>query len=259
VTAPEGEKLQKVLARAGLGSRRSCEGLIASERVRVNGDLATLGRRVDVDTDVVEVDGSRIPVRPGLVYYLCNKPAGTVTTAADTHARPTVVDLVPDEPRVFPVGRLDLDTTGLLILTNDGELTQALTHPGHGVAKTYLAEVDGVPRPSALRLLCRGVDLEDGRTAPARARIIQKRSDSAALEIVLHEGRKRQVRRMCDAVGHPVKRLVRTRIGDLADPGLGPGEWRELSDAEVRSLYAVAGLPPVGTSETTGGDEGTDG
>lgn len=256
MSAPDGEKLQKVLARSGLGSRRTCEQFIAAGRVFVNGETATVGRRVDVETDHIAFDGSPIPVRPGLVHYLCNKPVGTVTTVTDTHDRPTVVDLLPVEPRVFPVGRLDIDTSGLMVLTNDGELTQTLTHPSHGVAKTYLAEVEGVPGPDALRRLSEGVDLDDGRTAPADARVIQSRTDTTALELVLNEGRNRQVRRMCDAVGHPVLRLVRTRIGNLADPGLAPGEWRELTESEVRGLYAAAGAAE-GTN-ARGGEE-TDG
>jgi 23S rRNA pseudouridine2605 synthase len=233
---PEGERLQKVLARAGFGSRRTCEELIAEGRVRVNGEVADLGRRVDAGRDRVEVDGAAVGVRPGQVYYLLNKPRGVVTTAADTHGRPTVVDLVPGEPRVFPVGRLDADTEGLLLLTNDGELTHRLTHPSFGVEKEYLAEVVGTPSPAAVRRLREGVDLEDGRTAPARVAVVPPRG----LRIVVHEGRNRQVRRMCEAVGHPVVRLVRTRIGPLADRDLAPGEWRELSIAEVRGLDAAA-------------------
>ena len=230
-----GERLQKVLARTGFGSRRTCEELIAAGRVTVNGKVAPLGQRVDVDHDRVEVDGIAVGVRPDRVYYLLNKPRDVVTTAADTHGRPTVVDLVPAEPRVFPVGRLDADTEGLLLLTNDGELTHRLTHPSFGVDKEYLAEVERSPSPSAVRRLREGVDLDDGRTAPARVAVVAPR----ALRIVIHEGRNRQVRRMCDAVGHPVVRLVRTRIGPLVDRDLGPGEWRALSMSEVRALEAA--------------------
>ena len=238
--APEGERLQKVLARTGFGSRRTCEDLIAEGRVRVNGEVADLGRRVDVEHDRVEVDGATVGVRAGQVYYLLNKPRGVVTTAADTHGRPTVVDLVPPDPRVFPVGRLDADTEGLLLLTNDGELTHRLTHPSFGVEKEYLAEVVGTPSPAAVRRLREGVDLEDGRTAPAKVAAVPPRG----LRIVIHEGRNRQVRRMCEAVGHPVVRLVRSRIGPLADRDLPPGEWRELSIAEVRALDAAAERRP---------------
>ena len=237
--AGPGERLQKVLARAGLGSRRACEELIVEGRVRVNGEPAVLGRRVDVDRDRVEVDGVPVAVQPGLVYYLLNKPAGVVTTASDPEGRPAVVDLVPPEPRVFPVGRLDAATEGLLLLTNDGELAHRLAHPSFGVEKEYLAEVEGAPSPGAVRRLRERVTLEDGPTAPARVSLVPPN----ALRISIHEGRKRQVRRMCEAVGHPVTRLVRTRIGPLAERGLRPGQWRELSVAEVRSLEAAAGGP----------------
>ena len=230
--ADEGDRLQKVLARAGLASRRVCEDLIAEGRVTVNGEVAELGRRVDPAVDVIEVDGGLVPVAPGLVYYLLNKPVGVVTTAADTHGRPTVVELVPEAPRVFPVGRLDADTEGLLLLTNDGELTHRLTHPSFGVEKEYLAAVEGDPPPAALRRLREGVELEDGMTSPAKV----ARLDAGLLRIVIHEGRNRQVRRMCEAVGHPVTRLVRSRIGTLADRKLRPGEWRELTPDEVRAL-----------------------
>ena len=233
---PEGERLQKVLAAAGLGSRRACEILIEEERVTVNGEVAVLGRRVDPEIDRVEVDGLRVPVRPGLVTYLLNKPKGVVTTASDPQGRPTVVQLVPAEPRIFPVGRLDTDTEGLLLLTNDGDLAHRLTHPSFGVEKEYLAQVDGSPTPAVLRRLREGVDLEDGRTAPARATLVAP----GVIGLVIHEGRNRQVRRMCEAVGHPVGRLVRTRIGPLAERRLKPGEWRPLDLEEVRALEAAA-------------------
>lgn len=233
----EGIRLQKVLADAGIGSRRANEELIAAGRVTVNGDVARLGRRVDPEADAIEVDGVLVPTRAGLVYYLLNKPTRVVSTADDPEGRPTVVDLVPAEPRVYPVGRLDWDTEGLMILTNDGDLTHRLTHPSFGVEKEYLAEVEGVPSRSALRTLREGVDLEDGRTAPARVAAAPGNGDVSALMIVIHEGRNRQVRRMCEAVGHPVRRLVRTRIGPLVDRRLGPGEWRTLTSTEVRGLY----------------------
>ena len=230
--AQAGERLQKVLAAVGLGSRRACEELIAEGRVTVDGEVAELGRRVDPDRARVEVDGVPISVRPGLVHYLLNKPAGVVTTASDPQGRPTVLDLVPPEPRVFPVGRLDAATEGLLLLTNDGDLAHRLTHPSFGVEKEYLAEVETAPTRGELRRLREGVDLEDGRTAPARVTLVPPR----AVRLVIHEGRNRQVRRMLDAVGHPVRRLVRTRIGPLTDRRLKPGEWRPLTPAEVRSL-----------------------
>jgi len=236
-----GERLQKVLAQAGLGSRRACEELIAAGRVTVNGDVATLGTRADPDLDAIEVDGARIGVRQGLVHYVLNKPAGVVTTASDPQGRPTVVGLVPAEPRVYPVGRLDADTEGLLVLTNDGELANRLTHPSFGVDKEYLADVTGTPSRGALRRLREGVDLDDGPTAPARVSLVGDHT----VRITIHEGRNRQVRRMCEAVGHPVRRLVRVRIGPLADRRLPPGEWRPLTQAEVRALErAAAGVRP---------------
>jgi 23S rRNA pseudouridine2605 synthase len=236
-----GERLQKVLAQAGLGSRRACEELIAAGRVTVNGEVATLGSRADPEVDAIEVDGARIGVRQGLVHYLLNKPASVVTTASDPQGRPTVVGLVPAEPRVYPVGRLDADTEGLLVLTNDGDLAHRLTHPTFGIDKEYLADVTGTPSRGALRRLREGVDLEDGPTAPARVSLVGDHT----LRITIHEGRNRQVRRMCEAVGHPVRRLVRVRIGPLADRRLPPGEWRPLTQAEVRALErAAAGVRP---------------
>ncbi len=232
-----GERLQKVLARAGFGSRRACEELISAGRVRVNGEVAELGRRVDVEADRVEVDGQPVGVLPGLVHYVLNKPSGYVTTARDPEGRPTVLQLLPAEPRVFSVGRLDYESEGLLICTNDGDLAQLLAHPSHGVEKEYVVEVRGDPSPQAIRRLREGVVLEDGRTAPAKV----SRRGPGVLRIVIHEGRNRQVRRMCEAVGHPVLRLVRTRIGPLRDQQLAPGRWRLLSPAEVRALAAAAG------------------
>lgn len=237
----DGERLQKVLARLGFGSRRACEELIADRRVTVGGEVAVLGRRVDVDADEVAVDGSVVGIRPGLVHYLLNKPTGVITTADDPQGRPTVVAIVPSEPRVFPVGRLDADTEGLLLLTNDGALTHRLTHPSFGVEKEYLVSVKGEPSRAELRRLREGVELDDGITAPARVTAV----DDHLLRITIHEGRNRQVRRMCEAVDHPVVRLVRTRIGPLVDHKLKPGEWRELTREEVRSLEIAVG----GTSE----------
>lgn len=233
-------RLQKLLARAGIASRRVVEELIEQGRVRVNGEVAVLGQRADPDVDAVEVDGVLVGVRPDTVWYLLNKPAGVVTTASDPQGRPTVVQLVPGEPRVFPVGRLDADTEGLLLLTNDGEVTHRLTHPSHGVEKEYLAHVEGTPSRGALRRLREGVDLEDGRTAPAKASLVAP----DVVRLAIHEGRNRQVRRMCEAIGHPVRRLVRVRIGPLADDRLGPGEWRPLRQDEVRDLERAAGPAP---------------
>ena len=233
---PGGERLQKVLARLGLGSRRACEELIAAGRVSVNGERATLGRRVDVTSDTVALDGVALSVAPGLVHYLVHKPAGVITTARDTHGRPTVLSLVPAVPRVFPVGRLDADSEGLLIVTNDGDLAQRLSHPSFGVDKEYLVETHGRPTPGALASLRRGVALDDGVTAPATVGVL----GPGLLRIVIHEGRNRQVRRMCAAVGFPVRRLVRTRIGPVRDRALAPGQWRALRPAEIRALSRAA-------------------
>jgi 23S rRNA pseudouridine2605 synthase len=235
LASDDGERLQKVLARTGWGSRRECEILIEDGRVKVNNEVAVLGRRVKTATDKVEVDGVTIGVAPGLVYYLLNKPVDVITTAKDTHGRQTVIELVPLEPRVFPVGRLDAETEGLLILTNDGELGHRLTHPSFGIEKEYLAHVDcssnGVSE-SALKKLRDGIELDDGITSPAEVGQLQP----GVLRIVIHEGRNRQIRRMCDAVGHPVERLVRVRVGPLIDRTLAPGKWRHLTTAEVVSL-----------------------
>ena len=232
----DGERLQKVLARRGLGSRRECDALVSAGRVTVNGEVAVAGRRIDPDRDLVAVDGVPLAVRPEVVLYLLNKPAGVVSTASDPHGRTTVVDLVPPEPRVFPVGRLDADTEGLLLLTNDGDLAFRLTHPSMGVEKAYLAKVEGTPSPAALRSLREGVELDDGLTSPARVAL----TPPDLLRLVIHEGRNRQVRRMCEAVGHPVLRLARFRIGPLADPTLRPGMWRPLTPAEIRALEQAA-------------------
>jgi len=239
------ERLQRTLARVGFGSRRICEELIAEGRVTVNGRVAELGRKVDPEKDQVAVDGVEVGIRPDLVYYLLNKPAGVISTASDPQGRPTVVAMVPAEPRVFPVGRLDVETEGLLLLTNDGELTFRLTHPSFTVGKEYLAWVDGAPSRGALRQLREGVQLEDGVTAPARVATIQP----DLLRITIHEGRNRQIRRMCEAVGHPVKRLVRVRIGPLSDSTLAPGAWRPLTLEEVRSLSATTKTEPPSRRE----------
>ena len=195
-----------------------------------------LGQRVRPNEARVAVDGVTVPTAADLVYYLLNKPDGVITSASDPEGRPTVVELVPAEPRVFPVGRLDMATEGLLVLTNDGDLAFALSHPSHGVDKEYLVELDGEPSAGALRRLRQGVELDGGTTAPAKVGVVSP----GVIRIVIHEGRNRQVRRMCEAVGHGVRRLVRTRIGPVADSSLAPGNWRELTTAEVRSLAVAA-------------------
>ena len=233
-------RLNAYLARAGIASRRQADELISAGRVRVNGEPGQLNTVVG-SRDVVEVDGRRVaPQR--LAYVLLHKPAGVVTTARDPHGRPTVVELVGRPERVVPVGRLDADTTGALLLTNDGRLAHRLAHPRYGVPKVYEAEVEGSPREEALAALRVGVGLDDGRTAPAGVRVLRRRAESTLLELTLHEGRKHQVKRMCAAVGHPVRRLHRSRYAGLEVGRLGPGEWRELTRAEVAALRRVAGL-----------------
>jgi 23S rRNA pseudouridine2605 synthase len=238
---PRGERLQKALARAGVGSRRAVEELIVAGRVRVNGAPAVLGRRVDVHKDKVEVDGSLVPLDPELVYYLLNKPEGVVSTAADPEGRETVVDLVDASVRVWPVGRLDVASEGALVLTNDGELTLRLTHPRYEVPKSYLVEVAGAMGGRARRQLARGVALDDGTTRPASFEVVDTGARGSVVEITISEGRNKQVRRMMEAVGHPVRRLVRTSIGPLKLGRLKPGTARRLSPAEVRALYAATG------------------
>ena len=229
------ERLQKVLARVGMGSRRVCEKLIVEQRVTVNGEFAELGEKVDPETAEIEVDGLKIGVRQDLVYYLLNKPVGVIATSKDPQERSTVVDLVPAHPRVFPVGRLDADTEGLILLTNDGDLTHYLTHPSFGVEKEYLVQVDVKPSRNAIRELRQGVELDDGITAPAKVSLV----DEKLIKIVIHEGRNRQVRRMCESVGHPVKRLIRSRIGPIVDTSLRPGSFRELTNQELKSIREI--------------------
>ncbi len=234
----EGERLQKTLARAGYGSRRACEILISEGRVTIDGRVAELGNRVHPDRQVICVDGAMAPTVHNTVYYLLNKPDGVVTTASDPQGRTTVLDLVESSVRIFPVGRLDMNTEGLLILTNDGRLAHLLTHPSSGIAKEYLVRVEGDPSPAAIRRLREGVELDDGVTSPAQV----SRVSEGLLRIVIHEGRNRQVRRMCNAVGHDVTRLVRTRIGPIQDATLSPGSSRQLSLAEVRRLMEAVGM-----------------
>jgi 23S rRNA pseudouridine2605 synthase len=223
-------RLNAYLARAGVASRRGADELIKAGRVRVNGAPGQLNTFVEA-RDVVELDGQMIEPQQ-LAYVLLHKPAGVVTTASDPHGRPTVVDLVRHDARVVPVGRLDADTTGALLLTNDGPLAHRLAHPRYGVEKVYEADVEGRPAADAVRRLAEGVELDDGRTAPAKVR----RLGPSRLELTLHEGRKHQVKRMCEAVGHPVRQLHRSRYADLELAGLAPGEWRELSPEEVAAL-----------------------
>jgi len=223
-------RLNAFLARAGVASRRKADDLVKEGRVTVNGEPGRLNTVVGAH-DVVAVDGKEV-ARQQLAYVLLHKPRGVVTTASDPQGRPTVVDLVAREARVVPVGRLDIDTTGALLLTNDGPLAHRLSHPRYGIEKVYEVEVEAEPDAGALRRLAEGVELEDGVTAPARVRLLGPRR----LELVLHEGRNRQVKRMCAAVGYPVVRLHRSRYAGLALGGLRPGQWRELEPDEVQAL-----------------------
>jgi 23S rRNA pseudouridine2605 synthase len=229
-------RLNAHLARAGIASRRGADELIKAGRVTVNGVRGELNTVVQA-TDAVLVDGREVG-RQALRHVLLNKPRGTITTARDPEGRPTVVDLVKGDVRVVPVGRLDRDTTGVLLLTNDGPLAHRLAHPRYGIEKTYVAEVQGEPSDETLTRLATGVELEDGPTAPARVR----RLGPSRVELVLHEGRNRQVRRMFEAVGHPVERLRRSRYAGLGPGRLKPGDWRELTRDEVRRLRRSVGL-----------------
>jgi 23S rRNA pseudouridine2605 synthase len=228
-------RLNAYLARAGIASRRGSDDLIKAGRVRVNDAPGELNTYVHAG-DRVEVDGQPVTAQ-SLRYVLLHKPAGAVTTARDPHGRPTVVDLVEEIPeRVVPVGRLDADTTGALLLTNDGPLAHRLAHPRYGVEKVYEVDVEGEPDEAALQQLAAGVELDDGRTAPAKVR----RLGPAKLELTLHEGRKHQVKRMCEAVGHPVVRLHRSRYAGLTLERLEPGRWRELDPTEVKELRSYS-------------------
>lgn len=233
------ERLQRILARAGYGSRRACEELIVEGRVTLNGTLATLGDRADPVEDEVRVDGLEVNLDPNVKYYALHKPAGVVTTMRDPQGRPDIRGFLPEGPRVFPVGRLDRDTEGLLLLTNDGDLANALTHPRFGVEKEYLAEVEGVPTPKHIGQLRRGVELEDGDALAKSARVAGRSGDRGAVRLVMTEGRKREVRRLLAAVGLPVTRLVRVRVGPIRLGGLPPGERRELTHDEVVALRRV--------------------
>lgn len=238
------ERLHKVMARAGVASRRRCEEMIAAGMVKVNGKVITgPGTKVDPARDKIQVGGETISLSPPRYYILMYKPRGYVTTLSDERGRKKVTDLLKGVTgRVYPVGRLDYDSEGLLLLTNDGDLTYALTHPKHRIPKTYLVRVAGVPGPEKLEKMAGGLVLADGPTAPARVRLAGLREGNALLEITIYEGRNRQVRRMCEHIGHPVLRLVRTRLANLTIGGLRPGQFRHLTGKEVEKLKELAGL-----------------
>jgi 23S rRNA pseudouridine2605 synthase len=238
-----GERLQKVLAAAGLGSRRACEEIIGAGRVSVNRSIVLVqGTRIDPVFDLVEVDGIRLDTQVEPRYFLLNKPPGYLTTLDDPHGRPTILDLFKEEGRFFPVGRLDLESRGLLLITNNGFIAHRVTHPSFGVDKTYMVRVKGKVAPGVLKRLREGVDLEEGRTSPARVKVVGREGDSTVLEFVIHQGWKRQIRRMCDAVGLRVTDLMRTRLGPLSLERLPEGEWREMSPSEVGALFKALGL-----------------
>jgi pseudouridine synthase len=241
---PGGIRLQKVLAAAGVGSRRYCEEMIGAGRVEVDGEIVRrFGARVDPQTQVIRVDGRRIPAREDLVYLALNKPAGVLTSMSDPRGRPTIADYLGDRgERLFHVGRLDYDTEGLMLLTNDGELAHRLAHPSYGVLKTYLADVAGPLSRDLGRRLMTGVELDDGLATADRFRVVERAGQRALVEITLHEGRKHIVRRMLAEAGHPVSRLVRTQVGPVALGPLKPGTTRRLTTREIGELYAAVGL-----------------
>jgi 23S rRNA pseudouridine2605 synthase len=238
------ERLQKVMAAAGIASRRASELLISAGRVTVNGQVASLGDRVDAESDVVEVDGERVIVDTTLRYLMLNKPQGFVSTTSDPEGRPTVMDLVNLDERLYPVGRLDQDTEGLLLLTNDGELANRLLHPSYGVERSYLALVPGPVRREMMRRLDEGIELDDGPARPKRVRVVEEHRGKALLEVVMTEGRKREVRRMLAAVGLPVERLARVAFGGVELGDLRQGKWRFLDRPEIARLHAAVGSTP---------------
>jgi 23S rRNA pseudouridine2605 synthase len=236
------QRLQKIIAAAGYCSRRRAEELIAAGRVRVDGQVAILGTQANAETNTILIDNKPLKAAENHVYILINKPVGTVTTLSDPEGRPVVTDLVRDlSVRLFPVGRLDISTSGLLLLTNDGALANRLAHPSNQVDKVYLAKVRGQLSPESKRLLEEGVTLEDGVTSPAKVRNLRVRGGHTWFELTIHEGRNRQVRRMCEALGHQVSRLVRIEYAFLTLDGLAPGQKRPLTDREVKRLKSLGG------------------
>lgn len=231
-------RIQKAIANAGLMSRRKAEDAIAEGRVALDGRTAILGDRVDFENELLTLDGVPVAVSPDLETHLLYKPVGVISSASDPHGRRTVVDLIPSDKRLYPVGRLDADSEGMILVSNDGELTNRVTHPRYGITKKYVARVEGTPKPALLRRLTEGVELEDGPARAASARILSSHGTEALVEIVMVEGRNREVRRMMAVIGHDVLRLVRTAIGPIADKRLKPGESRMLSSTEIHRLLA---------------------
>ncbi|MCZ6566962.1 MAG: pseudouridine synthase [Actinobacteria bacterium] len=236
-------RIQKAIANAGLMSRRKAEEAVELGRVRLDGEPTRLGDRVDVESQILTLDGVPLPVNPEIETYLLYKPVGVISTAADPQGRKTVVDLIASEKRLYPVGRLDADSEGLILISNDGDLTNRITHPRYGITKKYLALVDGVPSTSQLRRLVSGVELEDGAAHAQSARLLDSSDGRALVEMVMVEGRNREVRRMLAAIGYETVRLVRTAIGPIIDQGLQPGDSRLLSATEVRHLLESGDSP----------------
>lgn len=233
-------RVQKAMANAGLMSRRAAEEAIAAGRVTIDGRVAVLGDRVDVESEVVALDGTPLPVNPELETHLVYKPVGVISTADDPQGRQTVVDLVSSEARLYPVGRLDADSEGLILLTNDGELTNRVTHPRYGITKTYIVLVEGSANKAQMRRLVEGVSLDDGEARARKARILETASDSTMIEMVMGEGRNREIRRMMEQLDLAVTRLIRVKIGNLSDQSLRPGQSRPLSSDEVVGLMKMA-------------------
>lgn len=229
-------RVQKAIANAGLMSRRAAEEAMVEGRVLINGEPVILGDRIDPDADLLTVDGSPLPVSEDLETHLLNKPTGVISTASDPQGRPTVVDLVATDKRLYPVGRLDADSEGLILVSNDGELTNRVTHPSFGVTKKYLVEVKGKLTPPTVRRLTTGIDLDDGAARAESANLVDSGQGKSMIEVVMVEGRNREVRRMLEACGHPVTRLARVAIGGLTDPGLKPGESRRLTAKDIHRL-----------------------
>lgn len=229
-------RIQKAIAASGLMSRRAAEEAMVDGRVALNGKSVVLGDRVDPDEDVLTVDGIPVPVSQDVETYLVNKPVGVISSASDTHGRPTVVELVDTTKRLYPVGRLDADSEGLILVSNDGELTNRVTHPRFGVTKQYLAEVEGEISKAAIRRLTEGVELDDGPARAVSARLVDSDRGRSLVEVVMMEGRNREVRRMLEFVGYPVTRLVRTAIGALTDSTLRPGEYRRITAGDIQRL-----------------------
>lgn len=231
-------RIQKAIANAGLMSRRAAEEAMVEGRVRVNGEPVVLGDRVDPSRDLLTLDGNPVPVSEDLETYLLNKPVGVISTAADPQGRNTVVDLIDTDKRIYPVGRLDADSEGLILVSNDGELTNRVTHPSFGVTKEYLAEVEGEVGDGTINQLSRGVSLDDGPARAERASLVERQPGRSLVQLLMVEGRNREIRRMFDVVGHPVTRLVRTAIGGLSDKVLKPGESRRLSASDIQQIWA---------------------